>query len=1068
MSSRLSYYLGVALALSPLAAAAEGFSDGTLLYGYKNGVFYELSPEGATKTFDDAGYKSSWYVTLNTGWLNDGKFQGYRTDAAGSRLWELSFVEIDWATGEQISSTSLSTSNGFLTYAAYDPTTRTIFGYGYDSSRTRAFMKASVDAPGDFTVIKTYEDDAEVCFGLTWSTAEASLVGMLANGQMVKVAPDGTQTLMLSTGYTTSSDGSIDSYLRSQPLAWSELGGVYYWLAEARDMESDSFMVIDAANTSLSNFPDYTGGMFAFLLADKGISASAPKAPELVSFNFEGGATSGNIIITLPTEAMDGSALEGELSWTAAVDGTEYTSGTATAGSDVTVEFADVADGTHTFTFTASTAAETGSELSFSRYIGLDTPKAPADVVLTNTLLTWAPVTEGVNGGYVDPSAITYEVALGDQIIGTTAETSMEMNIPTTGPLSIVRATVYALAGELRSAGAESNPVDAGAAFETPVDLVPTPEQAQFFKTIDGYDDGKTWTYDENNQYFMSGYNASQEMDEWLVLPPVELKAGGHYRFTFRANRLRSFFDEEYLEVGLGTAVTAESLSQTIVLDKFQVPYEREEWQTITASVEVAETGIYYLGLHAVSAPDMANILVKDFSIVNTGMENASPEAVTDITAEAAPDGELKAFVTFTMPTTTIKGEPLDNSTVITATVACENTVTVEGLPGQQVSATVETRQGDNTISVTTAIGDVVGNRALVNVFTGEAIPGAVQNLTVTQSADFRSLTLTWEPPVTGADGTGFINPDNLTYSIRILKETLLGDFYDDLETGLTECSYTFTAPAEALDYYAFAVVAQGPSGLSPVIAENGGVLGTPYTLPMVEDFTAAGVYTYQPWVTYLPTPDYVTRWFPLPLESIPGAQEDAEFNQWALTGQGMRNGCLGRAGFPVFSTAGRDKVSISLDVWTGYNAASDIRITGEAYGMTEPVLVGNVTAPVDSNWANCEFAFPDELLGREWVKLYLEASFPQGMQQWVVMTRYTIDETVALATVGADASDIVIKAVDGAVTVAAPEAVAVSVYNVAGTLVAVSEASTAHTIALPAGLYIVRAADRSAKVALK
>ena len=89
-------------------------------------------------------------------------------------------------------------------------------------------------------------------------------------------------------------------------------------------------------------------------------------------------------------------------------------------------------------------------------------------------------------------------------------------------------------------------------------------------------------------------------------------------------------------------------------------------------------------------------------------------------------------------------------------------------------------------------------------------------------------------------------------------------------------------------------------------------------------------------------------------------------------------------------------------------------------------------------------------------------------MQQWVVMTRYTIDETVALAAVGADASDIVIKAVDGTVTVAAPEAVAVSVYNVAGTLVAVSEASTAHTIALPAGLYIVRAADRSAKVALK
>ena len=272
-------------------------------------------------------------------------------------------------------------------------------------------------------------------------------------------------------------------------------------------------------------------------------------------------------------------------------------------------------------------------------------------------------------------------------------------------------------------------------------------------------------------------------MDEWLVLPPVELKAGEHYAFSFQASRQRSFFDEEYLEVGIGSDKTAESLSSNIILSQFEVPYSPYDFETITAEIEVVETGVYHIGLHAISSADMANIYVKNFSIDNADLNASSPAEVTNITAEAAEGGELKATVTFTLPTTTISGDELDGNTVLIATVECESSVTVEGKPGEKLTATVATLQGDNTISITVAAGVNVGKKATVSLFTGEAIPGKVVDFTVTPSADFMSLTLNWSAPTEGYDG-GFINPANLTYTVRILKETMMGSLWDDLATG--------------------------------------------------------------------------------------------------------------------------------------------------------------------------------------------------------------------------------------------------------------------------------------------
>lgn len=55
---------------------------------------------------------------------------------------------------------------------------------------------------------------------------------------------------------------------------------------------------------------------------------------------------------------------------------------------------------------------------------------APKSVTLSENLIRWAPVTEGVNGGYLDKEKLEYEVYLNGQLLTTTKRNSYDLTIP--------------------------------------------------------------------------------------------------------------------------------------------------------------------------------------------------------------------------------------------------------------------------------------------------------------------------------------------------------------------------------------------------------------------------------------------------------------------------------------------------------------------------------------------------------------------------------------------------------------------------------------------------------------
>lgn len=1055
----------VAATIAIASSGAESFPEGTHLYGYKESgsqaFFYELSPTESAVKWEDSNFKTTWFCSLHSGWLIDGKMYGYAVDFSFGSCMGLHFSEYDWATGELRKSTELDSWKApFPLYAALSPAERTIYGYGYTSAMKRAFMKAPLDDPGALTIIKEVEFD-EMCFGMTWNSTDNILTGMRSDGTLVSIAADGTQTPLLESGIKTSNriyaDGS-GSYESASAIAWSETEKLYYWNVETPDL-TVKLVTLDPATSTVTTFPGYTGEKYLFMIADcERVSVELPAAPEITGFNFPEGALSGSVALRMPSTTEAGDKISGTLEWTATLDGASHSSGTAECGSDVTVNYSDLAEGWHTFSFRVEAGGSQSAETSTSRFIGHDTPLAPANVNLTHKGLTWDAVTEGKNGGFINPAEITYEVFIDGEKVGATKETEYPMEIPQTGPLSRMTASVAATFAGKTSDAAKSNAISAGAALVTPVSLSPTASEAELFLTVDGYDDGSTWTYNSNDGTFASGYCLEEQMDEWLVLPPVELKEGARYSFTFQVRRRSSYFAGEYLEVGVATEPNSYDLSKTILVEKFT---PSPEFQTIECEFEPASTGSWHFALHAISDPDMMGINAYDFKIIDTGITAISPKSVTDLSAKAAEGGALEATVTFTLPTETTDGTAISESTVITATVTAENTVTAEGKPGETLSVSVKTLQGKNTVTVTPSIGEVPGEKSTVEVYTGEDMPGLVNNLKATHSEDFSTLSLTWEPPTNGFND-GYINPETLTYNVFLLTDTYLGSIWEKIASDLTECTFTFNPESTELDYYELAVTAVSAGGSCPEVTTANGVAGTPHNLPMSDDFNSKEIYTYSPWVIYTPTANHTTQWGVLPLPVIPDLPNE-EGN--GLCGMGLANGCQGMSGFPVFSTIGWNNVTLTMTVWTGSNAASNIHVTGEAHGMEQPVTVGTII-PGEKDWDEYSFPLPAELTNRPWVKLYLNADFPNGTADWIVMDNYALDNRSGVDQ--APTEGVTIATIAGNLIVTASQPTAVTVYRTDGTVAASTVASTSASIPLPAGIYIVTAGNHTAKVAIR
>ncbi len=1016
--------------------------------------YYELTKSGASMQ-----WKRPNKMELTAGWIKDGKLCGYGIDKYGMTIKALNYEEINIETGALISASSMDVDDAYFTMAAYNPETNMIYGYGKDALGNTAFMSAEGSDPTTLTVVKKTTYDSS-CLAMTYNPADGKIYGITKGYPtlLVTIAPDGTQTQVMSFNNV-----SPDS---DEPtgLVYSPKEDLFYWNRyEGEESYSSYLCTINPTTKTLSQVRTYSNEeqFSVFVTTDKVIQAGQPALPEITSVSFTDGATSGSMTALLPTTDIDGNTLSGELSWAIALDDASYKTGTAEPGATVEATFADLADGNHTFSITASAGSLKSEKAFVTKYIGNDIPLAPTNVVLTEQTLSWDAVSAGVNNGYVDLEAMEYDVYINGEKKTTTKQTSVTGLLPLSEPLTWYQASVVAICNEKQSADANSNKVLAGAALNLPVNLTPTREEFDLMHTFDL--DGDSYSWKCRDGYMESMWSLSKKGgDDWVVLAPINFPdKTAVYSLAFEAMRTCPETDREDLEIRIGTAPEPESMTE-VLMEEFEPLTEYTAYSTVFT---VAEPGDYYIAFRSTplkyEVGIETGIFVRNIVVEKSQIGNSSPAAVTDLKAVRGEKGALEATLTFRMPTLSYTGETLSGD--VTATVTADEVKSVTGAPGSEQSVTVRTKQGVNVINVTTSAGETAGTPTTIEVYTGVVVPDMVENLEFTISEDMLSVEMKWDAPTKGIT-EGYVDPETCFYTIYEAVQS----FYDMewVKRGVTkpgETTFTFSVKAGKQACHTLVVMAENVAGHGDDMQGGEVLLGTPFTLPMLDDFeNGRDYFQYSPWLQYRPDETFTGNWWVWPAENV---VNDGEGN--VLVAKPTEAGSKALIGIPAFTAAGdNDNITISLDVLINDNTPETI-ITGACFGNDEPVEIGKISGTSSSAMQKLAFTLPANFRNAPWVQLYFQTSFAKSTNLLIV-DNVKIEKTEGSGVNEVETSENIF--INGnTLYLNNLNDMNVAIYSMNGSCIySGSKLTGSKSIQLEKGIYVVRYGTQSTKIIIK
>lgn len=1018
-----------------------------------------LSTGGYTDIWQDLDYMYRGEVKFDIAWVRNGRLCGYAPKKfSGQILTAYYYRELDLETGELLLSKDIDFDNSNLfMMAAYCPEEDLVMGSGVTVDGTPVLMSAPGSDPTAISLVDALGDgDTRNFQSLTWNTADQRFAGINTAGQLVS----------MDTGGKAQTIGMVADFFDYSPyytgFCYDASKRIYYW--NVTDDSASYLYAVDPSDLSMRKVTEYGDNeIFSFLWCDmKAVAAGAPAAPEFLSADFEGPALSGSLSYRLPEFDNAGQPITGSLGWVATLDGAEWSRGEGTPGQTVTVDYKSLVEGSHKFGLYACWENLEGEETQTEVWIGNDEPKAPVNVAMTTSEVSWSQVTDGSHGGYVDPSAMTYEVSVNGTVMGTTSDTHLSITLDPEQEMQAWRASVTAICNGQRSLPGLSNEIAFGSALDLPLYFRPTEAEFLLMTTADDNGDGFGWHYvgdvtDPDFPCLDSDFSHVEgPADDWLFLPAAKLDdPDAFYYFSMDAKgRKVQMQPYEYFEVKIGREANAASMTETLIPRTLgQVGFV-----TYDKYFQVPEGGDWFIGIHAVSDFDMYGVRVRDILLSKSAIKGDSPSAPQDVKATPAPEGALSATVQFTMPAADVTGSAYPAGTTLRVRVEADTFEDVTGTPGQTCTATVRTVQGDNKITLTPYCGESIGLPVSVMVYTGIDRPVAPPAISGRVLDDNLGVTLNWEMPREGAQD-GYIVPEQCSYQIFVYNGMYGWVLIDEVGAGVTE--YTFTVEDEgSMATYRLGVNSVNSAGSSDLLTAYTCVLGTPYSLPFNEEFDSNGPES-GPWRATAPE---VCTWGFADLAEI--SYDWDKMPGGALVGMPKTAGTSSIA-FPKFTTLANGSkpggVDLQLTVWAGGGCPQSMQLVLTANQVAEPYRFPVIAK--NSGWNTVTYNVPEAFLGLGFVELSLESTFGSTAELCVV------DRFEATATSGINETAKTSFAAfgsSGILTVTAPEGSTVTVRTTDGARAAVltPDSGTA-AVMLPQGIYIVTCNGESIKVRL-
>lgn len=1046
-------------------------ASGSSIYGYQSyadvdgfvGCFCEITPDGTITPMWDYSY-STLGASMSSGWLRGDRLCGLGIFTAGSEdlVGDYAYQEFDPVGGQQFVGRSISVDGEYLPYfykAAYVPEHDLIYGFGRVGdpyqSEVYAFKVALADSPETAEVVAEIEP-GDRCYSLCWHPVDKCFYGVTTWGKFVKIMTDGTTTELFEV--------PVDNLANSpSAMVYSPYDGYLLWNPAVTATTSVLYAVYpDEKRVEKLHTFDVDRQFSFFLTPDFEADDAAPGRPLFAGAGFAGGSHDGSLSFTMPSATIGGDAIGTDMAWTLYANGDRLAAGTAAASATVNVAVESLPDAYYTFRFEASLDGKAGAPCVTHLYVGNDTPLAPVAVTLTDSRIAWEAVTEGEHGGHVDAQAIEYEVYLNGELLATTGGCVLDYALDPDRELDAFRASVTAVFDGRKSAPGVSEKVIMGRPLSLPVTIEPTLHQVDLVTTVnrDGSPDYGTWRYSEQWDLpcFASGWSY-ERADDWLILPVTYFPSAEiAYNFAIDAARGGNIGTREYFEVWAGTEPDPEAMTIPVMSKTRAKKYN--EWNEHTAVFAVPAPGNYYVAVHGVSDPDQKDLIVRNIRIWASQNTAQAPESVSDLQVVESSDADYTATLSFTMPSKYIDGTEIPADIEVKATVMAAGNIVVAGAPGSAQTVTVPTVQGDNYISVVPSVAGNEGQSAEVVVFTGVDMLSFVENLKAEVSEDNMSVVMSWEAPVESLNG-GYFSTTGITYWVAQIDSygTILGE---PVCAGTDVFEYTLVLPEgtpQAL--VRLAVIPENAAGMSYARSFYSHIIGTPYDLPVLEEFDDMTAH-YQPIVVQQPDSRYEGgSWTWCQPELV--HPDFANSSPYAIIGYTDDGSARVRMRLPKVSTVGMDGSTAIFEFWGGHHSAQEIAVYAITYGMAQPEKIATLEA--GDGWTTGSVDLPDSYIGRPWMNLYVDALIPSS-EHYFILSSYCIDEKLSVADATAHAGSIVSRG--GAVVMRGFDGMAYMVTAVDGRVVARGTAASETSVALAPGVYIVKAGARTAKVAVR
>ena len=594
--------------------------------------------------------------------------------------------------------------------------------------------------PGDYTVTVSAVNLDGTGAGTSGSaTVAAPIVAPSAPTAVVVSVVGQTVTVDWTASANDGGDALITYNVSFGAVAASETGTSSTFSDVAPGTYTASVTATNSGGTSAA------GTSAAFDVADP---IAAPSAPAGVTASVSGQS----VTISWSVSADDGGdpAIAYLVSFPGQSDSTENT----------TLTFDNVAPGTYTASVAASNSGGTsaaGVSASFTVAAPVGVPSAATSVVSTvvdqSVTVSWSASAD--DGG--DPG-ITYEVTLGDQTPLSTTGTSVTF---TGVPAGSYVATVTASnsAGEAPAASAASVTVAAPASLPgVPSDVTAIPSGSGVLIS---------WTAPANNGSAISGYSVSLDgVATTFASSPATYSglAPGSYSVTVAAIN----------GVGTGAASGAVSFTIAVPLTAPGLPGQvgvSVDGRTVTVNWNAADDGgaaslTYTVSLVA-GGPSRSGITGTSTVFTNVSPGDYSARVVATNSVGDGPTGASSAFSIFTAPSNPTELSAGANGASVVATWAAPSNLGNRPISGYNVRLElngnlVESRDvGPNassvqfdgnspavyTITVRALNDQGSSSGASVQVEVGTTNPSAPAS--VTASAVFQTVTITWDPPLT-------------------------------------------------------------------------------------------------------------------------------------------------------------------------------------------------------------------------------------------------------------------------------------------------------------------------------